>query len=94
MLIKLPIIKNNNINIINFRIEKFNNKFIIKPLSYSVSDIFQVMVANHEFCLNKFTVQFPMQLEIIDGKYLLSKFFFICAISNGFDCELNFFSNL
>lgn len=94
MLIKLPVIKNDLIDIINFTIENFQNKFIIKPLNMNKDDRFEIMISNKEFCLNKFTIQFPLQLEILDNKYIFSKFFFVVAVSNGFDCELNFFSNI
>ncbi len=94
MLIKLPIVKNNVIDIINFELNKFENKFIIKPQRSKETDIYKLMVSNKEFCLNKFTVEFPLEIEILSKNYLFSKYFFITAISNGFDCELNFFSNL
>ena len=94
MLIKLPIIKNNKIDIINFEIIKYDNKFKIKPMKIEEKDIFQIMISNKEFCLNKFTIEFPYEIEIIDKYNLFSKYFFITAVSNGFDCELNFFSNV
>ena len=94
MLIKLPIIKNNKIDIINFEINKYENNFIIKPLKSKETDIFEIMISNKEFCLNKFTIQFPFELEIINKNYMFSKYFFVIAVSNGFDCELNFFSNI
>ena len=94
MLIKLPVIKNDLIDIINFTIENFQNKFIIKPLNLCENDRYEVMISNKEFCLNKFTIQFPLEIEIIENNFLFSKFFFVIAVSNGFDCELNFFSNI
>jgi len=94
MLIKLPIILNNKIDIINFKINKFENKFIIKPLIENKNDLYQCMVTNKEFCMNKFHIKFPYEITIIDNKYLFSNYFFITAILNGFECELNFFSNI
>ena len=94
MLIKLPIILNNKIDIINFKINKFENKFIIKPLTENKDDLYQFMVTNKEFCMNTFHIKFPYEITIIDNKYLFSNYFFITSILNGFHCELNFFSNI
>ena len=94
MLIKLPIILNNKIDIINFKINKFENKFIIKPLIENKDDLYQFMITNKEFCMNTFHIKFPYEITIIDNKYLFSNYFFITSILNGFHCELNFFSNL
>ena len=94
MLIKLPIILNNKIDIINFKINKFENKFIIKPLTENKDDLYQFMVTNKEFCMNTFHIKFPYEITIIDNKHLFSNYFFITSILNGFHCELNFFSNL
>ena len=94
MLIKLPIILNDMIDIINFSLDRYNNKYIISPLSFYDSDKYEVLISNKEFCLNKFTIKFPLELEVINNKYLYCKLFFVIAVLNGFDCELNFFSNL
>ena len=94
MLIKLPIIKNDYIDIINFSITRFENKFLIKPIKSCTSDKFEIPITNKEFCMNKFTVNFPLEIMVIDKSQLFCKFFFVIALSNGFDCELNFFSNL
>ena len=94
MLIKLPIILNNKIDIKNLNINKFENKFIIKPLTENKDDLYQFMVTNKEFCMNTFHIKFPYEITIIDNKYLFSNYFFITSILNGFHCELNFFSNI
>tara|TARA_B100001093_G_C26847033_1_gene1023340 strand:- start:1295 stop:3478 length:2184 start_codon:yes stop_codon:yes gene_type:complete len=94
MLIKLPIIINEQIDIINFKLDKYDNKFIVKPLNNADENIYKVMVSNKEFCLNTFSVNFPLEFDIIENNFIFSKFFFITAVSNGFDCELNFFSNV
>tara|TARA_Y100000991_G_scaffold215531_1_gene206343 strand:+ start:1615 stop:3801 length:2187 start_codon:yes stop_codon:yes gene_type:complete len=94
MLIKLPIIINNKIDIINFKVIKKDNKIIVMPLDYKKDDLFKIMISNKEFCLNNFNIKFPLEIKILDNKFLFSKFFFITTLTNGFNCELNFFSNL
>ena len=94
MLIKLPIIINNKIDIINFKLIKNDNKIIVAPLDYRKEDLFKIMISNKEFCLNNFNVKFPLEMKILDNKFIFSKFFFITTLTNGFNCELNFFSNL
>ncbi len=94
MLIKLPIIKNNKIDIINFKLIKGDSKYLVEPLNVKKNDLFKIMISNKEFCLNDFNIKFPLEIKILDNKYLFSKFFFITALSNGFDCEINFFSVL
>tara|TARA_Y100000589_G_C26896647_1_gene524461 strand:+ start:147 stop:701 length:555 start_codon:yes stop_codon:yes gene_type:complete len=94
MLIKLPIIINGKIDIINFKMNKQENKIIINPLINKDNNLYQILSTNKEFCMNKFNIKFPYEIKIIDNKYLFSKYFFVSAITNGFNCELNFFSNL
>jgi len=94
MLIKLPITIDNKINIINFVIKKNDNMIILTPQINIKKKLFKIILSNKEFCLNYFDIKFPLEIEIIDNKYLFCKFFFIIALLNGFDCELNFFSNL
>ena len=94
MLIKLPIIINGKIDIINFKMTKDENKITINPLIKKENDLYQILVTNKEFCMNKFNIKFPYEIKIIENKYLFSKYFFITAISNGFECELNFLTNL
>ena len=94
MLIKLPIIINNKIDIINFKVIKKDNKIIVNALDYKKDDLFKIMISNKEFCLNNFNIKFPLEMKILDNKFLFSKFFFITTLTNGFSCELNFFSNL
>lgn len=94
MLIKLPIIINDQIDIINFKLDHYDNKFIVKPLNQKPTDIFNVLISNKEFCLNKFSINFPLELQVIESNYIFCKLFFVISASNGFDCELNFFSNI
>lgn len=94
MLLKLPIIINGKIDIINFKMTRTENKIIIEPLIKKKNNLYQIFVTNKEFCMNKFNIKFPYEIKVIDDKYLFSKYFFITAISNGFNCELNFLSNL
>ena len=94
MLIKLPIIKNNKIDIKVFSLRKYDFKFILNPLEIKENTMYKIFVSNKEFCLNSFDIKFPLEIKIFDNKHLFSKFFFICSLLNGFDCELNFFSNL
>ena len=58
MLIKLPIIINNKIDIINFKVINKDNKIIISPLDYKKDDLFKIMISNKEFCLNNFNIKF------------------------------------
>jgi hypothetical protein len=94
MLLKLPIIINGKIDIINFKLTKHENKIIIDPLIKKENDLYQILITNKEFCMNKFNIKFPYEIKIIENKYLFSKYFFITAISNGFDCDLNFLTRL
>lgn len=94
MLIKLPITIDNKINIINFIIKKSNNIITLTPQININKKLFKIILSNKEFCLNYFDIKFPLEIEIIDNKYLFCNFFFIIALLNGFECELNFFSNL
>ena len=72
MLIKLPIIKNNIISIINFRLNKYGNKIILIPHKSSFS-LYEIFISNLDHCLTKISIEFPFELEIIDNKYLFSK---------------------
>ena len=94
MLIKLPITINDKIDIRNFIIKKHENKITLRPQEDINDKLFKVMISNKEFCLNSFNLKFPLEIQIFDNKHLFCKFFFIIALLNGFDCELNFFSNL
>ena len=94
MLIKLPITINDKIDIKNFIIKKHENKIIVRPQEEFSDKLFKVMISNKEFCLNSFNLKFPLEIQIFENRYLFCKFFFIIALLNGFDCELNFFSNL
>ena len=41
MLIKLPIIKNNKIDIINFKLIKGDSKYLVEPLNVKKNDLFK-----------------------------------------------------
>ena len=94
MLIKLPITINNKIDIKNFKLKKYDNKIIITPQEEIKNNLYKIMISNKEFCLNSFNIKFPLEIKILDNKNMFCKFFFIIALLNGFECELNFFSNL
>ena len=93
MLIKLPIVKDKVISIINFKLNKYGNKIILIPQKNNFS-MYEIFISNLDHCLTKISIEFPLELEIIDNKYLLSKFYFIIAFMDKFDCELDFFSLL
>jgi hypothetical protein len=93
MLIKLPIIKDKIISKVNFTLEKFGNKISLKLLNNTQNN-YEIFISNLDFCLTKLTIEFPLELEIIDDKLLYSKFYFIIAFMDKFNCELDFFSIL
>ena len=93
MLIKLPIVKDKVISIINFRLNKYGNKIILIPQKNNFS-MYEIFISNLDHCLTKISIEFPLELEIINNKYLLSKFYFIIAFMDKFDCDLDFFSIL
>ena len=107
MLIKLPIIINNKISIINFKLSTINNKIFIEPYNDKKNNLYQIFITNQEFCMVKFYIKFPFELEIIklntnsgsnnsssNKSFLFCNLFFVLALYDNFDCELNFFTNL
>ena len=65
MLLKLPIIINGKIDIINFKLSKNENKIVINPLIKKDEDLYQILITNKEFCMNKFNIKFPYEISII-----------------------------
>ena len=93
MLIKLPIIKDKIICKINFKLDKFGNKIILRTTDNQFCN-YEIFLSNLDFCLTKLTIDFPFELEIVNETLLYSKFYFIIAFMNKFDCDLDFFSIL
>ena len=93
MLIKLPIIKDKIIYKMNFKLDKFGNKIILSTVDNQFCN-YEIFLSNLDFCLTKLTIDFPFELELVNESFLYSKFYFIIAFMNKFDCDLDFFSIL
>lgn len=93
MLIKLPIIKDKIICKMNFKLDKFGNKIILSTVDNQFCN-YEIFLSNLDFCLTKLTIDFPFELELVNESFLYSKFYFIIAFMNKFDCDLDFFSIL
>lgn len=93
MLIKLPVISNDRLSFILFRLVKNKDSFLIEPYNKE-NKIYQVMISDKNICLSKFQIKFPLELKIIDNKYLFCNYFFVLAIHDNYFCELNFFNSL
>ena len=93
MLIKLPIIKDKVISKLNFKLDKLGNKMILSLVNNEFCN-YEIFLSNLDFCLTKFTIDFPLEIEIIDGKFLFTKFYFLIAFMDKFNCDLDFFSIL
>lgn len=97
MLIKLPIIKNNTLSILNFCIKINYDRIVLDILNRKDElDIYEVVISNLNFCLTKVQLDFPLELEVLkdnDDKvgFLLSKFFMLLPTIDFFKCELDFF---
>lgn len=93
MLIKLPIIKDNIICKLNFKLDRFGNKLIIRTVKNEFCN-YEIFLSNLDFCLTKLTIDFPFEIEILENNFLYSKFYFIVALMDKFNCDLDFFSVL
>ena len=93
MLIKLPIIKDKIICKMNFKLDKLGNKFILSTVDNQFCN-YEIFLSNLDFCLTKLTIDFPFELELVNENFLYSKFYFIIAFMDKFDCDLDFFSIL
>ena len=93
MLIKLPIIKDKIICKMNFKLDKFGNKIILSTTDNQFCN-YEIFLSNLDFCLTKLTIDFPFELELVNENFLYSKFYFIIAFMDKFDCDLDFFSIL
>ena len=93
MLIKLPVLKDKVICKINFKLDKIGNKVFIKPMVNNFCN-YEIFISNLDFCLTKISLDFPLEIEILDNNFLYSKFYFLIAFMDKFDCELDFFSLL
>ena len=90
MLIKLPIIKDNIICKLNFKLDRFGNKIIIRTIKNEFCN-YEIFLSNLDFCLTKLTIDFPFEIEVLDNNFLYSKFYFIIAFMDKFKCDLDFF---
>lgn len=93
MLIKLPIIKDNIINKKNFKLQRLDNKIVLRTIDDEFCN-YEIFISNLDFCLTKISLDFPFEMDIIEDKYLFSKFYFTIAFLDKFNCELDFFSIL
>ena len=93
MLIKLPIIKDNVICKLNFKLNRCGNKLIISNIKNEVCN-YEIFIANLDFCLTKLSIDFPFEIDILENNVLYSKFYFIIAFMHKFNCDLDFFSIL
>ena len=98
MITKLPVVINNRIEYINFKIKKNASELhieLIDNIDTIKNNNFITIVCHNKYnCLYYFKISLPLNILIIDNNKLLSVFFFTLACNSQIRNKLDFFSVL